>query len=271
MQKITDNVFVETRFVCNTGLVVTKQGVVAIDTPMNPADAVKWRAEIAKHGSLCYLINTEPHQDHITGNYFYDVPIVAHVGTRKVILANSAEQYKEQMSKTNPESMPLLKGFWYRLPTITFTDQLTLHVGDHTFELVHLPGHTASNLAVYVPEEKVVFTSDNLTVGVQAWMHDALPFDWLQSLDRISQLDADVLVPGHGDVTTKAILPEMKALVETWIDSVSAAKKKGMSLEQATATIGLPMMDKRPVPPGAEQAMEQMRKWNIARLYSVMN
>jgi len=55
MQKVTDNVYAETEFAgCNPGFVVTSEGVVMIDTPQMPVDAIKWRDEIAKHGHVRY-------------------------------------------------------------------------------------------------------------------------------------------------------------------------------------------------------------------------
>jgi len=49
MKKITNNIYVETGFRgCNPGFVVTKEGVVMIDAPQIPTDALKWRDEIAK-------------------------------------------------------------------------------------------------------------------------------------------------------------------------------------------------------------------------------
>lgn len=61
MEKISDNVYVETGFEgCNVGFVVTGEGVVMIDTPQIPTDAIDWRDEIKKYGPVRYLINTEP-------------------------------------------------------------------------------------------------------------------------------------------------------------------------------------------------------------------
>ena len=93
MQKITQNVYVETGFRgCNVGFVVTEEGVVMIDTPQMPSDAVKWHEEVARHGTVRDLINTEPDAEHWTGNYFFEGAVVAHEGTRKAILAASVGQ-----------------------------------------------------------------------------------------------------------------------------------------------------------------------------------
>ena len=79
MEKISDNVYVETGFDgCNVGFVVTEGGVVMIDTPQIPSDAMDWREVIKKHGPVRYLINTEPHIDHFTGNTFFEGTIIGH-------------------------------------------------------------------------------------------------------------------------------------------------------------------------------------------------
>src|ERR1051326_2851507 len=63
--------------------------------------------------------------------------------------------------------------------TLTFTDGLTLNVGDHTFEIVHHPGHTAPQTSVYVPEEGVVFTGDNVFHKCRSWLQECDPWEWL--------------------------------------------------------------------------------------------
>src|SRR5215217_6208717 len=80
MRQLTKNVFVETGIRgCNHGFVTTSEGIVMIDSPHKPSDALKLKAEIARRGgNLRYIINTEPHGDHWTGNAFFDVPVVAH-------------------------------------------------------------------------------------------------------------------------------------------------------------------------------------------------
>ena len=70
-----------------------------------PTDAVKWRDEINKHGEVRYLINTEPHGDHTTGNCFFGGTVVAHEGTREAVLADSAEELKERGIETHEAVM----------------------------------------------------------------------------------------------------------------------------------------------------------------------
>lgn len=269
MQRITKSVFVETGFRgCNVGFVVTKEGVVMIDTPMMPREALKWREEIAKHGTVHYLINTEPHGDHFIGNHFFEGTVIAHEGTRQAMLAASVDQLKEYLKIADPESLPLMDEFSYRLPAITLSQRLTLYLGDHTFQLVNLPGHTQFQLAVYIPEERVVFTSDNVFGRVQAWLQQALPYEWLESLERIQEMDADILVPGHGEICGRDYIPEMSAFIQAWIDAVKGAIDKGMSLEEAQEKISL--LDRYPMQAGTEERAKLVQRMNVARLYEVL-
>ncbi len=270
MQKVTENVYAETGFRgCNPGFVVTKDGVVMIDTPQMPADAIKWRDEIAKYGTVRYLINTEPHGDHFTGNYFFKGTVVAHEGTREAILASSVEQLKERLKQTAPESLPLMRRFSFRPPTITLSERLTLYLGNHTFHLINLPGHTPYQVAVFIPEERVVFTADNVFCRVKTYLQQAVPYEWLDSLKRIQELEADVLVPGHGSICDRSYIPEMSAIIQAWIDAVTTAIKQGLSLEETQEKIPL-SVDRYLPEAGGEPMARQIQRMNVTRLYEVL-
>ncbi len=237
MQKVTDNVYVESQIsVCNTSIVVTKDGVVVIDTPMAPPNARKVAADIARFGPVRYVINSEPHGDHIAGNCYFEGLVVTHDGTRKALLAARPEDVTGMLQMMSPESLPLDKEFHFRPSDITFSERLTLYLGDHTFHLIHMPGHTPYSLAVHVPEERIVFTSDNINLGMPIF-RDAIPDEWLETLKRLEELDVDKVVPGHGEVTDKSCFSKMSKSVRDWIDVVGDVIAKGMSLEEAMGEV----------------------------------
>lgn len=269
MQKISDNVYVETGFRgCNTGFVITKEGIVMIDSPQMPGDALRWRDEISKYGEVRYLINTEPHGDHFSGNFFFPGTVVAHEGTREAMLGASIEDLRMRVQTADPESLSLLKDYSFRPPTITLSQRLTIYLGEHTFQLINMPGHTPYQVAVYIPEEKVVFTSDNIFHKVQAFLHQCLPDEWLQSLQQLEELDADVLVPGHGSTCDRSYIPEMRAFIQDWMDTVQAAIDRGVSLEEALETIS--MLDRYPMESGVEAMGRELQRWNVTRLYEIL-
>ena len=269
MKQITPNVYAETGLRgANCTFVTTSEGIVMIESPQMPDEAVKWRDEIARHGLVRFLINTEPHGDHFSGNHFFQGTVVGHEGVRQAILAANVEQFKERMKQMSPESVSLLGGFGFRAPTITFSERLTLYVGRHTFQLIHLPGHSPYQTAVYIPEEKVVCTSDNIVNKVQPYLHQALPYEWIASLKRYQEFDADFLVPGHGDVCDKSYIPEMSAQIQAWIDVVNDARKQGLTLEQAQANTAL--LEKHGIKVPTDQRGQGVVKMSLAHLYEVM-
>jgi len=264
MEKISKNVYAEVSGRgCNHSFVVTKEGVVTIDTPMFPADGAKWRDEIAKFGPVRYMINTEPHVDHISGNYLFNAPLIGHEGTRKAILESSVDQYREMLKRTDPQAA-VPADFRFRPSDITLSQRLTLHLGEHTFQLINMPGHSPFQVPVYVPEERVVFTSDNVTNGVPPFMHQALPYEWIESLKKLQALEVDWLVPGHGPVCTRAHLTEMIGVIQGAIDAVNAAIKKGMGVAEAQEKLDLfPTFPKN-------ERLQMVQRAAIARLYDVM-
>ena len=270
MEKISNNVYAETEFDgCNVGFVVTGEGVVMIDTPQIPSDAINWRDEITKYGPVRYLINTEPHIDHFTGNTFFDGTVIGHEGTRAAILTTSVEQLKERMKEIAPESLSLLEGFSFRPPDITLSERLTFYLGEHTFHLVNMPGHTPFQTLVHIPEERVAFTSDNVIGQGHAFFPPgALPYDWMDSLRRMQELKADAFVPGHGTICEPGYLDEMIAQIQDRLDTVKAAIEEGMSLEEAQEKVTF--QDKYAEPSGPEGMALMFQRISIETLYELL-
>ena len=268
MKKISANVYVESLLSrCNTSVVVTKEGVVVIDTPMIPANAKKVAAEIKKFGPVRYVINTEPHGDHTSGDCYLGGTLVTHEGTREVILASKVKDFEGMLKMMSPESLPIPDDFHYRAPDITLSERLTIYLGGHTFKLINLPGHSPYQVAVYCPEERIVFTSDNVVVEDMPYFHQALPDRWLESLKEYEKLDVDKVVPGHGGVTDKSAFKRMAKTIRACLAEVKGAIDKGMSAQEAQEKVTfaeifahLPDNDRK----------KMVVRMNVARLYEYL-
>jgi len=268
--KLTANIYVETKyFGANVGYIVTKQGLVMIDTPPRPTDAVDWKREIDGKGQVKYLVNTESHWDHYFGNFFFPVTVIAHDKTREAIMRVGREQILERIAQIDPEGLPLVTDYKVNFPSIVFSECLTLYLGSHTLQLLHLPGHTEGQTAVFVPEERLVFSSDNVFYKLQTFLHEADPFAWLQSLKRLGELEVDYIVPGHGEVCDKSYLAEQSNFIQDWIDVVKKGIEQGWTKEEAISRIS--MLDRYPMLPGEPEFMgAEIQKWNVSRLYDVL-
>ncbi|MGH7091450.1 MAG: MBL fold metallo-hydrolase, partial [Stellaceae bacterium] len=189
-----------------------------------------------------YLINSEPHGDHISGNaYFPHVTVVGHEKLKEdfdryLFQQGTTEEKRERMKQTDPDSVWLVGHPDYPAsnpPKLTYKDELTLHVGNHTFHVIHHPGHTAPQTSIHVPEEGVVFTGDNIFYKCRTWIQEGDPWEWIDALDRIGKLDVDVIVPGHGDPCGKAYLKEQAQIVENWVGLVERFVERGLTVEDA--------------------------------------
>jgi cyclase len=198
MENVTPRIFTETKVRgCNPSYVVTSDGVVVIDTPQLPTKAVAMREEAETHGPIRYLINTEHHVDHIFGNYYFKGAgkVVHHQGVYDNFMVVGPEldpfaYAAEAIPTDDPEGESLFpdRDVYYSDPNkgqIVFTGNLTLRVGDHTFELIHTPGHTPGQVAVYVPDERAVFTGDTIFNQCQTWLMTSNVDQWLAALETI--------------------------------------------------------------------------------------
>ena len=177
----------------------------------------------------------------------------------------SPEDVRQKVENNYPINLDLVKDYQVVTPTITFNDRLNLHLGDLTFELIHLPGHTLGQTAVYIPKERVVFTGDNFSNGFQPALSYCYPMEWLDSLEKILGLDVEFIVPGHGEVRDKKAVREFLSFLKYCVDSVNNAISKNMSKAEAIESIQF-----EDLLTARHKGREQQRK-NVSRLYEMLS
>jgi glyoxylase-like metal-dependent hydrolase (beta-lactamase superfamily II) len=235
MEQLTQDVFFMNTYP-TFGMVVTSEGVIAVDGPMKPTDAIKWREFIESKGPLSYQINTEHHQDHIASNWYLKAGTII---SSEVTFADfykslaNEEDAKERMLKYDPECTPLLEGYELRPPDITYRERMTLRLGGKTFHLICAPGHTRGQTIMHAVEDRVVFTADNLTPAYNVAFHSADVWRWFQTLGMLEALDVDWYVPGHGDPCRKDEFPLQREKMIEIIGKVKALREQGLSREEA--------------------------------------
>jgi cyclase len=278
MEQVTANIRTATDIRgCNPSYVTTADGVVVIDTPQLPTRAVAMRNEAEAHGPIRYVVNTEHHVDHIFGNYYFKGtgPVIHHRGVADnfMVVGPILDPFAyaaEAIPTDDPEGAAIFpeRDVYETDPNrgrVVFSGDVTLRVGDHTFELIHTPGHTPGQLAVHVPEERVVFTGDTVFSDVQTWLMSSDVDEWLVALDRIARLDVDHVIPGHGPVTTTAYLATQKAVLLDWVAAVADAVAKGWSREETIERVNF--ADRFPVDIGQEYMMSYIQRHNAGALW----
>jgi cyclase len=115
------------------------------------------------------------------------------------------------------------------LPNVTFTDSLTVWVGDAALHLRHFsPGHTDGDVVIHIPSERVALVGDMVFVGRDPLIHlhkNGSSFGLVKALEAVLALDADLYLSGHSDPVgrrdveatigaTKKVQERVKTLVD---------------------------------------------------------
>jgi glyoxylase-like metal-dependent hydrolase (beta-lactamase superfamily II) len=146
----------------NAGFILTKEGVVIVDSQINPRAAGEMLGAIRTLTArpILYLINTHAHGDHTFADHVIKPTkgIIAHERTRVILASRGAQMLTAYATVVGPKNA---EGAQVTIPTITFVDQMTLPIEDRTITLRYLGiGHTVGDIVVWLPRERVLFTGD---------------------------------------------------------------------------------------------------------------
>lgn len=125
-------------------------------------------------------------------------------------------------------------------PTITFEQKMTLYRGSRTVELLFLGhGDTEHDVVVYLPNDKVVCTGD-MVVHPFPYGYSERPLEWLKTLGKLSELDFEYLIPGHGEVQHgKSYLRSVMSLLRSVQLQVRDSIAAGLDLEGVRKRVDL--------------------------------
>jgi len=195
-------------FISNAGFIVTSTSVVVVDALGSPALAERLLAEIARvtDKPVSHVIVTHYHADHVYGlQVFADrgIPILAHQAGREYLHADTA---RLRLQASREELAPWINDKTRLVPATQWVDgRQELTVGDTQLVLQPVgPAHTPEDLAVYLPQRKVLYAGDLVFRSRIPFVGQADSRSWILSLDKLLAFDTRVIVPGHGPVSTQA-------------------------------------------------------------------
>ena len=125
-------------------------------------------------------------------------------------------------------------------PTKTFSGELELRVGDRELRLIEVgPAHTRGDVLVQVPADRTVFTGDILFIGGTPIVWEGPIANWIAACDRILQMDVETVVPGHGPITDRSGVEQVKRYLAFVSEEARKRYEAGMSIEEAARDIAL--------------------------------
>jgi len=220
-----------------------------------------------------YVVNSHWHWDHWYGTEVYKaafpaVQIIAHEKTRAMMMGPAIEFNKPgiesqlpgfikdleqriaaaERAAAPPANLPRLKqtleearffldqkkNVSFTFPNVTFTNQLTLFMGEREIQVRHHDrAVTPGDAFLYLPKEKILITGD-LLINPISFALSSYPTGWLNTLEKIDALDANVIVPGHGTpLHDKALLRAHIDVMRQLLKAGKDAKARGLDADQA--------------------------------------
>ena len=96
-------------------------------------------------------------------------------------------------------------------PTRTFEGRHELDVAGRAVELIEVgPAHTRGDTLVHVPDARTIYTGDILFIGGAPIVWAGPLSNWIDACDLMLSMDVETVVPGHGPVTDKSGVVEVR-------------------------------------------------------------
>ena len=228
-------------FAANAGIVIGKDGVLVIDTLISAKEGKRFLADIRKvtDKPIRYVVNTHTHLDHALGNCVFSelgATVISHEADRNYLAANGAGLLQRAANYgLKPEDMA---GTEIALPTLAFSNEMLIELGGEQVRLNRTaPSHTAGSLVVYLPAEKILFAGDILFTDFHPFLADGDFGGWIRSIDSLLAMDVDKVVPGHGPLSGKKDLRDMKEYIQLFDRKATELAAKSSDADAISAEL----------------------------------
>jgi cyclase len=246
--KVKDGIYVyaakEGNSTCS--VVLTEEGPVIIDTCQRPPDTHRLMDGVKKltDKPVRFVIDTEVHNDHTFGHWVFSPPgvVINAEGAGAAMKKQFDPKRVEKLAAESPEMAEAAKGYKMIVPQIEYRNHMTINLGERTFELIYLKNvHSEADTAVWLPKERVLFAASAANVRT---ILNLRPFvripDVLASYKLMKSLNPEVVVPGHGAVSTTKIFDEYEGFYNLLMKRVGEMAAQGKSLDEIKKELKMP-------------------------------
>jgi glyoxylase-like metal-dependent hydrolase (beta-lactamase superfamily II) len=216
----------------NTGIVIGDDAVLVIDTQATPvmaADVIR-RIRTVTDKPIRYVVLSHYHAVRVLGASAYQAQhVIASRDTYDLIAERGAADMKSEIERfprlfRAVESVPGLT--W---PNLVFERSLTLWLGMLEVRILQVGrGHTKGDTIVWLPQERILYSGDLVEFDATPYAGDAYFNDWPATLDALTAMKPEQLVPGRGAaLKTPAAVAQGIAGTRSFIAELYAAVKRG--------------------------------------------
>lgn len=238
----------------NSGLVTGGSASLIVDTLF---DLVTTRqmldgiARLTERVPVTAVVNTHSDGDHCFGNELVAAPgveIIASEAAAGLITQHAVEELAalpRAGGRVGDYMKAALAAFRFdditiAPPTRTFTGRLSVDVGGREVTLIEVgPAHTPGDVLVHVPDAKLVYAGDILFIDSTPIVWAGPPQRWVDACNLLLDLPVATIVPGHGPVTGKTGVAQVRDYLDFVIIEATKRYDDGLDVGTAVASIGL--------------------------------
>jgi glyoxylase-like metal-dependent hydrolase (beta-lactamase superfamily II) len=248
LTKIADNVYayVDTKqsskdnsFGANAGIIIGRDGIAVVDTLISAKEAKRFIKAIkaVSKKPIKYVINTHYHLDHVFGNAEFvklGAVVVAQENDKQVMAERAETTLKNsaQYGLTQED----IKGTTIAYPVLSYGDRMSIDLGGQLIELRHArPAHTEGDTLVYLADKKLLFAGDILFTDYHPFLAEGNIEEWCGELDDLQAMDVETIIPGHGPLSTKKDLADMKLYLQQFDQQAKELAAQGSDAQAMTA------------------------------------
>ena len=222
----------------NSGVIIGDDSVMVVEAQATP--------RLAQKVIDCIRTVTDKPITHVALTHYHAVRVLgaSAFGASQIIMSDVAramvvergqEDWDSEFQRfprlfEGHESIPGLT--W---PTTTFSDTMTVYLGQRRVDLMHLGrAHTAGDIVIHVPDENVMFVEYHSA----CYCGDGHFSDWGDTLDAIRWFDVDAIAPGRGDALVgrdmvNAAIDNTRDFVASTYRPAARVAARGGSLKEA--------------------------------------
>jgi len=258
---------------CNAGIIDLGGSSIVFDAMLTPqaGEALGKAAERLTRRPVGLLVNSHYHGDHVRGSSAVGATHVVstrrvrdlvlergpvHLRSDRVEAARDLARIRSGELQVGEVERAVYEGWFegilatpdpldFRPPDLTFDSELVVHGSRRTARVItYGGGHSPSDVFLFLPDERIAFLGDLLSVGFHPSLSDGDPQEFVRILGQMTPLGFERVVPGHGPAAAGTAVPQMERYIRGLMDAAAGAHAHGVSRDEFVRAAPAPPFDR---------------------------
>jgi glyoxylase-like metal-dependent hydrolase (beta-lactamase superfamily II) len=240
MEEVAPGIFIESGYPpYNLGLIDLDDGALVVDIPPRSSHAQAWLEQVqAAVGTVRYVVLTDAQIERLVAAALWNIPVIASEAALRTVAKFEERDWRDLLQATEeryPEDADLLDDVKPNPPKFAFSRRFKFHRTTPPFVFEGVAGAAPGSITLFVPEHKLLFAGDTVSISEPPPMHLAPDFDaWLASLEALAErTDVRHIVPGRGDA------PVLRGELATQLEFMRVVQETAQALAEGSGSEGV--------------------------------